>query len=179
MKNIFEANHYLGSAEIVVRYDPLSCGQVVAWFRDGEQIADGFIGQFDAVIHIYSQIDGRDYVGFTDGDARILFNSLKKRAVSKKRFDASGADPETPALTPRVFSFPIRDQSTRTEEVTMPQIGFVKAMKDFFGPLPGQTLMQFGAELKALSYEEKCEFARGLRSIGIDCADPDQPRAAA
>jgi hypothetical protein len=61
----------------------------------------------------------------------------------------------------------------------MPQIGFVKAMKDFFGPLPGQSVLQFGAELKALSHEEKREFAASLHAIGINCADPEQPRAAA
>jgi hypothetical protein len=61
----------------------------------------------------------------------------------------------------------------------MPRTGFVKAMKDYFGLLPRQPVLQFGAELKALSYEEKVDFAKGLRSIGIDCADPDQPKAAA
>jgi hypothetical protein len=61
----------------------------------------------------------------------------------------------------------------------MPQVGFVKAMKDFFGLLSGQTIQQFGAELKALSYEEKLEFALGLRGIGIDCTFPEQPKAAA
>jgi hypothetical protein len=65
------------------------------------------------------------------------------------------------------------------EEFTMPQIGFVKAMKDFFGLLPGQSLAQFGAELKALSHKERLDFARGLRAVGIDCADPEQRRAAA
>jgi hypothetical protein len=61
----------------------------------------------------------------------------------------------------------------------MPQIGFVKAMKDYFGLQPGQTILQFGAELKALSYDEKLDFAQSLRSVGIDCADPDRPKAAA
>lgn len=61
----------------------------------------------------------------------------------------------------------------------MSKVGFVKAMKDFFGLLPGQTVLQFGAELKVLTYEEKLDFAKGLRAIGIDCADPDQPKAAA
>jgi len=60
----------------------------------------------------------------------------------------------------------------------MPQIGFVKAMKDFFGPLPGQSVMQFGAELRALSHEDKLEFARGLRAEGVNCVDPDKPKAA-
>jgi hypothetical protein len=59
------------------------------------------------------------------------------------------------------------------------QIGFVKAMKDYFGLLPGQTILQFGAELKALAYEEKLSFAQALRSIGVSCADPAQPKAAA
>ena len=51
----------------------------------------------------------------------------------------------------------------------MPRTGFVKAMKDYFGLLPGQAVVQFGAELRALSHEEKLDFGRGLRSIGIDC----------
>jgi len=61
----------------------------------------------------------------------------------------------------------------------MPRTGFVKAMKDFFGLLPGQSVTQFGAELKALSDAEKHEFAEGLRAIGIDCADPVPAKAAA
>ncbi len=42
----------------------------------------------------------------------------------------------------------------------MPQSSFVKAMKDFFGLLPGQTVLEFGRELRALSHEEKVDFAR-------------------
>jgi hypothetical protein len=61
----------------------------------------------------------------------------------------------------------------------MSQSGFVKAMMDFFGLRPGQTVIQFGAELKALSMDEKKEFAQSLRSIGIDYADPLPPKAAA
>jgi hypothetical protein len=61
----------------------------------------------------------------------------------------------------------------------MPPTGFVKTMKDYFGLLSGQTLLQFGAELKNLSYEEKLDIAKGLRALGIDCADPDRPKAAA
>ena len=61
----------------------------------------------------------------------------------------------------------------------MPRIGFVKAMMNYFGLLPGQTALQFGAELRALSYEEKLDFANGLRSLGIDCADPVPPKAVA
>ena len=34
-----------------------------------------------------------------------------------------------------------------------------------FGLLLGQTILQFGAELKAMSRKEKLDFANGLRSI--------------
>lgn len=61
----------------------------------------------------------------------------------------------------------------------MSRTSFVKAMKDFFGLLPGQTVSQFAAELKALSHEGKLDFAAGLRACGIDCADPEPPKAAA
>ena len=61
----------------------------------------------------------------------------------------------------------------------MNQTSFVKAMKDYFGLLPSQTVLQFGAELKALSHADKCDFANGLRAIGIDCADPEQPKRVA
>ncbi len=61
----------------------------------------------------------------------------------------------------------------------MPRIGFVKAMKDFFGVPPGQTVLQFGAELKALSYDEKLDFANRLRAAGIDCDEPEKPKMAA
>ena len=61
----------------------------------------------------------------------------------------------------------------------MPRTGFVKAMKDYFGLLPCQSVTQFGAELKTLSDTEKHEFADGLRAIGIDCADPVPTKAAA
>jgi hypothetical protein len=63
--------------------------------------------------------------------------------------------------------------------MVMPPIGFVKAMKDYFGLRPGQTVLQFGAELRALSHEEKLDFANGFRALGIHCADPEQPKAAA
>jgi hypothetical protein len=51
-------------------------------------------------------------------------------------------------------------------------------MMDFFGLRPGQTVILFGAELKALSLGEKKEVAQGLRSIGVDCADPVPPKVA-
>ena len=49
---------------------------------------------------------------------------------------------------------------------------FVAACKNFFGFKPGQTLSEFGAELKELSYEEKLDIAKGLRDAGHDCEDP-------
>ena len=52
---------------------------------------------------------------------------------------------------------------------------FVAACKEFFGFKEGQTLSQFGEEIKALSYEDKMEIADGLRKIGHDCADPIAP----
>ena len=61
----------------------------------------------------------------------------------------------------------------------MPRTSFVKAMKDFFGLLPGQSVSHFGSELKALSQEDKFDFAISLRAFGIDCADPEPPRVAA
>lgn len=50
--------------------------------------------------------------------------------------------------------------------------GFMVAAKEFFGLLPGQSPVQFGQELKTLSYEDKMEIAAGIRKNGIDCADP-------
>lgn len=49
---------------------------------------------------------------------------------------------------------------------------FAMAMKKYFGLLSGQSLSDFVLELKALSYEEKMDFAVGLRSVGFDCEDP-------
>ncbi len=55
---------------------------------------------------------------------------------------------------------------------------FTACMKEFFGYLPGQSLTEFGQELKKLSYEDKLEFAEGLRQNGLDCQDPTPPIAA-
>jgi hypothetical protein len=49
---------------------------------------------------------------------------------------------------------------------------FTAACKEFFGFKPGQTLREFGEELKALTFNDKMELASGLRLVGIDCADP-------
>lgn len=43
---------------------------------------------------------------------------------------------------------------------------FTKAMMQFFGKLPGQTLGQFADELKALSAEDRAYFKAGLEQNG-------------
>lgn len=49
-------------------------------------------------------------------------------------------------------------------------MGFVAAMRDFFGNRPGNTIGDFAAELKALSVEDRAFFAEGLRANGYDNA---------
>lgn len=49
---------------------------------------------------------------------------------------------------------------------------FTAACKEFFGMKPGQSLQDFGKELKGLTYEDKKEIAEGLRQVGVDCDDP-------
>lgn len=61
----------------------------------------------------------------------------------------------------------------------MAPIAFTAAMIQYFGKLPGQSAMDFGRELKALSYPERMEFAKMLRQQAkIDCTDPTDPNAA-
>lgn len=45
-------------------------------------------------------------------------------------------------------------------------MGFVAAMRDFFGNRPGNTIGDFAAELKALSVEDRALFAERLRANG-------------
>ena len=54
----------------------------------------------------------------------------------------------------------------------MSQVSFAAACRTFFGLLPGQTLGEFGVELKTLTNEDRIEIAEGLRANGMDCADP-------
>jgi hypothetical protein len=61
----------------------------------------------------------------------------------------------------------------------MAPISFVQAMKHYVALLPDPTILGIGAELKALSYEEKLDFADGLRALGIDPADPEPPNSTA
>jgi hypothetical protein len=64
------------------------------------------------------------------------------------------------------------------------QISFIVAMRDYFGYRPEGdrakdtmgnpfgALPDFSGELKALTSDDKQEFANGLRSLGINCIDP-------
>lgn len=57
----------------------------------------------------------------------------------------------------------------------MAQKSFIAACREYFGFKPGQSLTEFGAEIKELSYEDKLELAEGMRKHGgIDVADPTQ-----
>ena len=57
-------------------------------------------------------------------------------------------------------------------------VAFTVALKNFFGYMPGKGAAEFMTELKALSYEDKVEFARMLRDqAGIPCTDPLPPVA--
>ena len=50
----------------------------------------------------------------------------------------------------------------------MKKMGFITAIKDFFGLHPGQTLTQFGTEVKALSEAERDFFRAGLATVGYE-----------
>ncbi len=54
-------------------------------------------------------------------------------------------------------------------------MAFSAAMKHFFGLKPGQSIMEFGAELKQLTFDDKMEFAKMLRAQGIPSDDPQTP----
>jgi hypothetical protein len=45
---------------------------------------------------------------------------------------------------------------------------FMAACRDFFGLHPGQTAMQFGAEIKALTDEDRKEIRAGLEKEGYE-----------
>lgn len=50
---------------------------------------------------------------------------------------------------------------------------FITGMLAFFGKLPGQSAMDFGKELKALSHTEKAEFHSMLvKQEGYESTDP-------
>jgi hypothetical protein len=47
-------------------------------------------------------------------------------------------------------------------------ISFTKAINDFFGRKPNQTLAEFQAELKELTPEDRAYFKREFAKIGIE-----------
>ena len=48
---------------------------------------------------------------------------------------------------------------------------FVGACMDFFGKKPGQTLTEFGAEIKALTEKDRAEIKAGLIQNGYNIRD--------
>ena len=55
---------------------------------------------------------------------------------------------------------------------------FTVACREYFGYQAGAGLAEFAKELKALTYEDKLEIAKGLRSAGVECIDPEAPKEA-
>ena len=54
------------------------------------------------------------------------------------------------------------------EKQASPVTTFMAAAKDYFGQLPGQTAMDFGREVKALSQEARAEITEGLKKLGYN-----------
>ncbi|MET0785361.1 MAG: hypothetical protein ABWY25_01475 [Paenisporosarcina sp.] len=57
------------------------------------------------------------------------------------------------------------------EENQVPElklVTFIQACKLFFGLLPNQTLLQFMAEVKALTPADKTEMVELFRGVGLD-----------
>jgi|KBSSwiStaDraftv2_1062776.scaffolds.fasta_scaffold414991_4 hypothetical protein len=50
----------------------------------------------------------------------------------------------------------------------MQQMTFTKAINEFFGKKPGQTLMELQAEIKALTPEDRDYFKREFRKVDIE-----------
>jgi hypothetical protein len=50
--------------------------------------------------------------------------------------------------------------------VNKPQMTFMQACRDFFGLKEGQTAMQFGQEVKALTEDDRKEITAGLQAQG-------------
>lgn len=47
-------------------------------------------------------------------------------------------------------------------------VSFTKAVNEFFGRKPGQSLQEFQQELKALSPEDRAYFKREFAKIGVE-----------
>ncbi len=48
----------------------------------------------------------------------------------------------------------------------MKEMSFVLACKDYFGFKEGQTMMEFAAELKALTDQDKADLSRYFETVG-------------
>lgn len=47
------------------------------------------------------------------------------------------------------------------------EMGFISACKEFFGMLPGQTLLQFREEIAKLTSSDRAEISAGLEQNGF------------
>ncbi len=56
------------------------------------------------------------------------------------------------------------------------KVGFVSAMKSYFGLKEGQSISQFAAEIKDLTLKDKQEFHQMMVAEGIDCDPPVEPK---
>lgn len=55
---------------------------------------------------------------------------------------------------------------------------FIAACKQFFGFKPGQTLSEFGKEIRDLTAKDREEIAEGLRAAGLDVDHETAPGVA-
>lgn len=56
------------------------------------------------------------------------------------------------------------------------KISFTVRCKNFFGLLPGKSIRDFAAEMKALTYEDKVEFCAAFNANGMPTLDPAPPK---
>lgn len=54
---------------------------------------------------------------------------------------------------------------------------FMGTCRDFFGLHAGQTGLQFGKEIQALTHADKVEIHEGLTLLGIECPAPVEARS--
>lgn len=61
----------------------------------------------------------------------------------------------------------------------MEKVTFVVACKKFFGFKPGQTIAQFGEELKQLTSKDRADLVEMFPSVGFQIMEPADKTAAA
>lgn len=66
----------------------------------------------------------------------------------------------------------------RSELMSQKTMTFMQAAADFFGRKPGQTLLEFRNELKALTDDDRKEIKRGLELQGYHFAEEKEAVAA-